>query len=685
MNRLYDEIKNPIDDINIINNLIMRYSTSDSFYSGLVKSYDKNITGKRSTYFCDKFYAMMFNKWKNSIIATTREEFIKLHNQGSYGEDFIKLRRYLKSVSDVTTMKEANDILFGHLGDIELENAMDKYRWNAFGEGTGWHHVCSRYLTAKKDKYPNVEHRLYVNSLSVDTHEFMVKFVEKCEKYKVPFYFKFDEVGRRDDSVVIYSSTENLHTYIDILKEIKKENPELISRFKKPPVLTGVIDGFIGYGSEPKRDKDGNHSFNEIRSKHIKGILEKKTYDWIRNHRHLNFNYKGKVMTFSEYFTQEVVKYIVNKLVKKYEYYEQNDIEEAQKNGKRYNPADTIRKVGYNKEFITSPSFFNNAYSKLFTVLDNAIRNNNFDIVTIQIRDSIKFDKFVLQNFIKSFAGTINMIDQNFAYDIQNSLKNTASNYGIDKDNYSFDVDKRQMLINYEDKHNKINNYSNSTYQNNGSNNPYNNNVVDYNYILKRLENRLKGQKRRMPFGYEIDAMTYYKDVVLPLLPKSGKVILRNGAIIPISQFIDEMVESDCQVKYDGDIARFITDKTVNNSGIIKIRTDKKIEIINPSSITNYINKDILNTTINMNNRRIPAKQFIEEVYAQFIPEDGFICLKNGNKVDVQTYIERVLIPYANVYNGDIRAILQNTTLGNTGTFDSYNTIQYDYNNSRTR
>ncbi len=111
-------------------------------------------------------------------------------------------------------------------------------------------------MTAKKDQYPSIEHRLYLDIESLDTYKMTTYLVEKCDEHHLPYYFKFDQYADRDDTIVIYSSTENLTKYVEILHEIKKEHPELISRTKEPPVLTGKIDGWIGYGSEPATSPD---------------------------------------------------------------------------------------------------------------------------------------------------------------------------------------------------------------------------------------------------------------------------------------------------------------------------------------------------------------------------------------------------------------------------------------------
>lgn len=114
---LYNQIENPINDSNVFKRLIEVYSLSGDFYSGLQYSSVKRTKGKWNDADSDYFYSMMFNKWKNSIVLLTEEKFRELNKTGSYGNDFIKMRKFLKTIPDVKTEKEVSMIYF-------LENIM---------------------------------------------------------------------------------------------------------------------------------------------------------------------------------------------------------------------------------------------------------------------------------------------------------------------------------------------------------------------------------------------------------------------------------------------------------------------------------------------------------------------------------------------------------------------------------
>jgi len=138
-----------------------------------------------------------------------------------------------------------------------------------------WYYAESRDFEGEKN------HRLYIGTQNRDTLVFARKLIEKCIDKNVPFNFKFGYDGSRSDKVVIYSTDEQLIQYIDVLNEIKQENPDLISRCSNVPVTTIPVDGWIGYGVENQSSKNG--SFNENTSKACLLAFRKTMLDNIDN------------------------------------------------------------------------------------------------------------------------------------------------------------------------------------------------------------------------------------------------------------------------------------------------------------------------------------------------------------------------------------------------------------------
>lgn len=56
-------------------------------------------------------------------------------------------------------------------------------------------------------------------------------------------------------------------------------------------------------------------------------------------------------------------------------------------------------------------------------------------------------------------------------------------------------------------------------------------------------------------------------------------------------------------------------------------------------------------------------RQYIQEVVAPHIPGSGMFTLKNGVQIPAKQYIEEVVLAQIEDYNGDITALLENTTI----------------------
>ena len=716
---IYNQIHNPIDDPRVIEKLINAYANLSKGFGGYYGQLTKTVQKEhnKGQYYredADRFYAMLFNKWKNSIVAMTRDEFVQLYRKGSYGQDFIKMRNYLKNVPDVSTMKEADEIFYGNKGDKELESALDKYSWKSFGGESGWIHVCSRYLTAKKDQYPNVEHRLYLDTESLDTYKMITYLVEKCDEHHLPYYFKFDQYANRDDTIVIYSSTENLTKYVEILQEIKKEHPDLVSRAKEPPVLTGQIDGWIGYGSEPSKTPDGERqSFNEVRAKTLEHSIGTVTKQWIMSHRNQEITYQDQKLSFQDYVAMKSAEKLVADLEKRFLYYEEKDKKVAQRNGKTYNQLTVIDRLGYALQDVRSSQFKQGVYrilkDHMGTLLPRICNGSykDMDAINMNVRNGkkITFDGYDLEKIIQGLSVNIARNDPNFIPTVQATIKKEASQYGIDSEKFCFDTKAREKMrtITAQKEAQRqqqvqqqppVSNTPQQTVLTNGAADPNkylgasgeNHEVMeqtvnaedtksidlsslDVQTLPQMINPALMERKMKLPNGAEIPAKQYIQEVVYPQLPKNGVVILDNGAVLPVKQFIEEGVMFECQEKYNGDFPKYMAERTRSNLGVVTVGNGDERYDLNPVEITEYINPALLDKRVKLpNGVEISARQYIQEVYAPHIPANGMVTLSNGAEIPVKQYIEEVLLwEGQEKYNGDIEQILYNTTRNNTG------------------
>lgn len=123
----------------------------------------------------------------------------------------------------------------------------------------------------------------------------------------------------------------------------------------------------------------------------------------------------------------------------------------------------------------------------------------------------------------------------------------------------------------------------------------------------------------------------YICQIVFPHLPKRGIVILNDGGLFNIRQFIEKGILFECQDKYHGDLPRYLMEKTKNNLELITLQKAGESIEINPLDITKYINPELLDKMLDLpDGTKISARKYIEEIYAPYIPIDGKVILTNG-------------------------------------------------------
>ena len=450
LRELYNQIQNPIDNPSVIEKLIKSYAKSNNdssgFYNNMLMMTEKEY--KKGEHFpkdFNTFYSMLFNMWKNNIVSMKEETFIQLYKEGTLNKDFVKLRKYLKEIPDVTTKEEADNILYGIKDNKEINKIIRRYNYDVSTDY--WVHIFSRYLKAKTESFPEIKHRLYLNIESVHVYKITKLFIEKCNHYNIPYYFKFDPYAKRDDSLVIYSSTDMIIKYIEVLKEIKREHPEIISKVKEPPILTGVIDGWIGYGSEPENipGKDKT-SFNALRADLIEKVIDKTTKKWIVNHLDKKVNPEGQLL--EDYIAIMATKQLFAEFESYYKDQVETEKRKANALGKEIDYISIDIKTGYSFEDLKSSKFRNSIYEKIKAGIPNLVNEvcsgkyQTSDSIDFYLRNGrhVLFTGYDLKNIIRQLAAEISKNDPLYISTIQSEIKKEAYKYGIDGNKICFDM-----------------------------------------------------------------------------------------------------------------------------------------------------------------------------------------------------------------------------------------------------
>lgn len=433
---IYTKIANPLDDQTVLEQLIEAYSEPGDFYSALTNRYSKEKQRLNNIQAMDELHASIFNRWKKELLSVTKEQFDDAIKKGLYKRNIYKLLDLLKTIPDVRTKKEADAILNKSYSDKELESAMEEYRWDSIGAYSGWTHISNRHITGKKTINPKVEHRLYINTDTNDVHKMSKIFMDKCIEKNLPFYFKIDEYDCRDDNVVIYSDTKLLPMYLIVLNEIENEYPDMIKRCGRPPVLSGIIRNWIGYGSEPI-SLSGKESFNTVRAKSIEKAIEEELLEWYRNHKNLQLNENGKTILFTEYIAREVAK---TKSKKLYDYrikYPQNEyIKYTAEDVKSNEFIKRMTKLINEQMPRVFNEYINGKIPSWKPVIDKPVKGD--------VNTTIYYSDILTE--LKKFIKVISNYDPNFSKKVRARIEKDAMANGIDPNKYCFDIENVELL-----------------------------------------------------------------------------------------------------------------------------------------------------------------------------------------------------------------------------------------------
>lgn len=378
----YDDIKNPLTD-DVVKDIIINYSKKGNMYYTLTKRFN-DIKKHKEHYIPaqrDALYEFIYNEWRNAILKPNSIRLSTIKK-----EDLGLLQSLLISKPSIKTEQE-------YISFIYSNPVLERYAWSNHGNNTDWIHINSNNIQTGQNKNWQSEHRLYINTDGVE--DFVVyMFVKECINKNLPYYVKYSPNTPRDDMIVIYSNTDNLDDYIEIVKKIFKDNPWLDKYMFEPPILTGKINEYVGYASDPSDKKE---SFHQRRAKIIENSINDNMWEWYLNHMNV-FDVVLKQVLSNKYDNLVIAE---NDLLNQMKFYFVN--------------------YDINGEI---PNLFNlSVYGK---------------------NDSIGKDAF-LNNMRKHLASIVKN-DPLFLQSVKNSILKNAIKLGVD-DNFCFDKDRKEKLV----------------------------------------------------------------------------------------------------------------------------------------------------------------------------------------------------------------------------------------------
>ncbi len=317
---LYDSIENPMEDSEKLIQLIDFYIKNDAPKREI---YNRLISGIKNRYFDKEKY---IKDYENLIVKPTRDELYKNIekrinlNEELFGENSLILKNVFK---ECPTYDELEKKIEG-ISDEKGKNALKKCKWilqipkeNLNKEiykrvdPEQWYkdakkfysdeeiyslapfvvlkRVIEEYLLDKENvmgfhvnfekkmdldkKNEKNELKFYINA-GDDTCKVASMFRDRCEARNINYYFKVVNPDKddleRSDKLCIYSELKHVQDYLEILHEIRKENPELI--FEQPPMMVGMFENWIGVATD---HLEGETSYNVAMSNICLKALDK--------------------------------------------------------------------------------------------------------------------------------------------------------------------------------------------------------------------------------------------------------------------------------------------------------------------------------------------------------------------------------------------------------------------------
>ena len=407
---LYNIMSNPMDEDHIIDDILDVYDTDKvKFYNNLLQmnsKRDKKVTGIRQDIYKNALYVYLFNEWKKGIDYLATNDFF----ESRYREDAIILQRYLSNKTP-SNKEEVIKLLNGQkVVNQRVEKALRNLRFDLFNSFES-EYFDSSLIYAKTHSRNSSDHRLYINCDSNVMDLIALEFMRKCKERKLKFNFKFDIKGENDNSFIIYSNTDTLSAYVEILEEIKRDY-YLDSHLHTAPLLTSKINNWIGYGSSPYFAE--HDTFNGLRVKHIDNCIHNEVGSWIRNNAEAYTIKNEKIMHYYEYLMNKIIDCIKEK---SYQDYSKDELD--------------------SNEF--KLTIINSLYKALPDMLDYFEFGRNFDDLIISYKDDIvcleakDLDKIFLSQ-LELFRNNIS----DFNKRLRDRIKGTSGMAGISA-NYAVD------------------------------------------------------------------------------------------------------------------------------------------------------------------------------------------------------------------------------------------------------
>lgn len=238
-----------------------------------------------------QIYKMLYDCWYDYLLSRWPNGFSALQQQKL--KKFFSIEKYRKE--NMTPQDCADFVHYGY--DTILKNTglrlMHSQQGNDpviddSGVYPDFMHCCPFEAAGSLDC------RLYLNVKPHNIAPLCEALLKKCFAKRQRIYFKFWTNDNRNDTFLIYCGYSTVQKKIELLREIRKEQPELFEGCENINPLLVNIDGFIGFGEEPKYE---HSSYNSERADAIGEFVADVVTPKVVEERKKIGNYTGKIQT----------------------------------------------------------------------------------------------------------------------------------------------------------------------------------------------------------------------------------------------------------------------------------------------------------------------------------------------------------------------------------------------------
>ena len=166
---------------------------------------------------------------------------------------------------------------------IEQQSTFDKKGTpNAFFKRleSDFLHIYGHRAQGLKYSPDEVAVRFYLDLKADNILKFATQFAKASSEKELPYRFKISNNDGENHGVVIYSSYKNAQGFLDIVRSVKQNSPEVFKGTVVSNPMLASIEGYIGFGEEPsiKKDDGFRYSFSSLRGamlEEVRDILKK--------------------------------------------------------------------------------------------------------------------------------------------------------------------------------------------------------------------------------------------------------------------------------------------------------------------------------------------------------------------------------------------------------------------------